>query len=692
MTDSTSPQGADHWKRKYYDQLDRLDRKEEEWAKLEAVLRHAIGRLSLAAEGCSSGVDRYIHDIRTVIQDDINGPKPDAILDELSNPPGRMEEKQLATDTRVVAPLQVLLESLPLPAGCEKAGKNLLKQFKHASDGDAEDLVEQMVGLLKQAMEATGSMADSRPGLFGRLRGTTAKKTGHTREEPAAPDMLAQLVNNLPWPAAFTVDVRTVADLIVHAHDEREITDAIGRLQGLIDRWKNLPQSEPCMAPHVSIETAVEVPVKSESAVSELEVYRDCLLSFLDQLDDPGSPNGRLAAFRAIARGAKEKGQLDDLEVDLAAMLSVPLHHASVAMESAAQVSGTRPSIQEMLIRLLEQLMVPSDLTEDMDRMKVRLETESEPDDWTGLLRDLATLINSIRSRMQQEKHEFEDFLHQITGRLNEMDAFLRTESHSIQDAEQKSRNFDVQMTSQVSGIRHDMTRATDLADLKNFLQARMDTISEYIRAYRSEEGNRLQDARHNVAQMQSKMASLEYEAQNLKEIIEEKNKQALFDALTGVPNRLAYDRKVAEEIARWKRFDHPLSLAVWDVDYFKKVNDSFGHKAGDKVLRTIAQLLNERIRETDFIARYGGEEFVMLLPGTREEETLRLVDELREKVATCGFHYHGDPVNVTVSCGVSSFQKNDTLEDVFERADQALYRAKDKGRNQCVVAACLSD
>ena len=165
-----------------------------------------------------------------------------------------------------------------------------------------------------------------------------------------------------------------------------------------------------------------------------------------------------------------------------------------------------------------------------------------------------------------------------------------------------------------------------------------------------------------------------------------------MFDVLTGIPNRLAYEKKVAEEVARWKRFGHPLSVAVWDVDFFKKVNDTFGHKAGDKVLKTIAQLLNERIRETDFLARYGGEEFVMLLPGTKEEETLRLVNDLREKVASCGFHYHGDPVSITVSCGVSCFRENDNLETVFERADQALYRAKRNGRNQCVIASCLSD
>ena len=102
---------------------------------------------------------------------------------------------------------------------------------------------------------------------------------------------------------------------------------------------------------------------------------------------------------------------------------------------------------------------------------------------------------------------------------------------------------------------------------------------------------------------MQSRLVELEQESGKLKELMIEKHKEAMFDVLTKIPNRMSYEKKAAEEIARCKRFATPLSMAVWDIDLFKQVNDTYGHKVGDKVLKAVAQLLEERMRETDYIA-----------------------------------------------------------------------------------------
>jgi len=166
----------------------------------------------------------------------------------------------------------------------------------------------------------------------------------------------------------------------------------------------------------------------------------------------------------------------------------------------------------------------------------------------------------------------------------------------------------------------------------------------------------------------------------------------ATIDVLTGIKNRYSLGIEIENEIRRVKRYKSTFVLMMFDIDFFKKVNDTYGHDIGDDVLKKFSFIVSQSVRDTDTFGRWGGEEFVMLLPGTKQEETLRLVNKLRQQIETCGFHYHGESVKITISCGVSSFNENDTLSQVFERADKSLYNAKDNGRNQCVVASCLSD
>jgi diguanylate cyclase len=166
---------------------------------------------------------------------------------------------------------------------------------------------------------------------------------------------------------------------------------------------------------------------------------------------------------------------------------------------------------------------------------------------------------------------------------------------------------------------------------------------------------------------------------------LKDEQRLAALDALTNVPNRLAYEKRMDEELKRWARFKQPTCVAVWDVDHFKKVNDTFGHRTGDRVLRAVAECLATRIRGTDFLARYGGEEFVMLLCGTALDQALRLAEGIRIGVSEFKMHSKGTPLAITVSCGIAALQAGDSAASVFERADKALYEAKQVGRNRCV-------
>lgn len=152
-------------------------------------------------------------------------------------------------------------------------------------------------------------------------------------------------------------------------------------------------------------------------------------------------------------------------------------------------------------------------------------------------------------------------------------------------------------------------------------------------------------------------------------------------DALTGVPNRLKTSERLAEEFARFQRGHEPYAVLMVDVDFFKKVNDTYGHATGDEVLRHVANVLSGAVREIDFVGRTGGEEFMVILPLTKLEDALTVADKLRQAVATPPIEPVG---SVSISIGVQEVSEGDaTPEEAVARADQQLYRAKQGGRNR---------
>jgi two-component system cell cycle response regulator len=157
-------------------------------------------------------------------------------------------------------------------------------------------------------------------------------------------------------------------------------------------------------------------------------------------------------------------------------------------------------------------------------------------------------------------------------------------------------------------------------------------------------------------------------------------------DPLTQVLNRRALTVRLASELERARRYDAALSLLMVDLDHFKTVNDEHGHLVGDDVLREFAGVLQHAIRSVDVVARYGGEEFVVGLPETALAGAVVFAERLRERIAETPFAItHGNPLALTASIGVAFFPSADvnTVEDLFARADEALYRAKADGRNR---------
>ena len=159
----------------------------------------------------------------------------------------------------------------------------------------------------------------------------------------------------------------------------------------------------------------------------------------------------------------------------------------------------------------------------------------------------------------------------------------------------------------------------------------------------------------------------------------------ATIDHLTKLMNRQAFETLSANMLADSRRHKTPLTVLMMDIDYFKKVNDSYGHAAGDKVLQGIAQILSSTVREADLVCRWGGEEFVIFLNKCDVVDAERIAEQIRTKVATQAFEFELYHLKVTLSIGVASYRHDEPLKELMARADNALYEAKNTGRNSIV-------
>lgn len=197
--------------------------------------------------------------------------------------------------------------------------------------------------------------------------------------------------------------------------------------------------------------------------------------------------------------------------------------------------------------------------------------------------------------------------------------------------------------------------------------------------------------ARNAVARAQAaegELKSTKAETQLIKERFEAANKAALTDGLTEIPNRKNFDQTLRRLAAEAMETGASLSMAMVDIDHFKKFNDTYGHPLGDNVIKLVAHQLSDGSRPEDFVARYGGEEFSLLMANVSGADATDLVDRIRQSIAKKVLKKRdtGEEIGcITVSCGVATYSFGETLESFVERADASLYRAKQSGRNRVV-------
>lgn len=339
------------------------------------------------------------------------------------------------------------------------------------------------------------------------------------------------------------------------------------------------------------------------------------------------------------------------------------------------------------LISLLEKMALPGDLQVEANLIKRKLSQSVDEKIFLSSLEQTVGITADILDSVKKEKKEIEDFLKQLTGRLNELDKDIRETARIRELTHLHGKEMTDVMKVEMTTIEDGINNIKNLDELKTSIQSRVINLRNHVDNFLIKENEKDKQAASIIEQLKKQVKVMEGEAEELKEQIEKERQQTLRDVLTEIPNRLAYDERLNLELANFRRNKDPFTLVVWDIDLFKKVNDSYGHAAGDQVLKLVSSILKKNMRETDFIARYGGEEFVSILPATDVKGAQLITDKLREIIASSKFHFRDEAVNVTVSSGFAEVKNDEDGEVLFIRADKALYKAKENGRNNCQAA-----
>ena len=414
--------------------------------------------------------------------------------------------------------------------------------------------------------------------------------------------------------------------------------------------------------------------VKQTPAPPRLEAA-ECLRRLVDKVTFPSC----VATAAANLRTGLVHVQSLKLEIEQVEALAAELSDL-FTFSAANRVSDARDALQ----LLIDRLTLPADAHPRVNDLTVKLQAATDAHAVADVAALVAELVTVHMAELQAEIVELNAFLVSIKSRLNEMQARISADQGRNADAASDRRNLDHAVAKSLTTMRQQVADADDLARLKIDIPAQIAVIDANVGDYLKAESNRAERALSASHAFAEHLVGLERHAEQLRKALVKARTSALRDALTGLPNRMAYDGRLTSEIGRWQREGTPLSLVIVDIDEFKLINDTYGHQAGDRVLKYLARELEGQVRAQDFFARYGGEEFVLILPNTDAEGAMRLSETLRAHIESCHFKHGGRPVVVTVSGGVATFATGETKEEVFSRADASLYAAKAGGRNQC--------
>jgi len=666
---------AERWREKYLKSIEQQEKLERRWDARLDLLRRGLVRSTLAAEGTDRAVDQCMKEMREVVRTDDMDAALAALLPRLEKAVLDSEQRRETRVEQMSAALTALvaqLQKLPLPKDVSRPLKKFSKQLE-TRVGQAREiplLLSELSSLQGKALGALDAPDEpSRPGLLQRLFG------GHAHEEPPLPSPEPAQPGATPEPATVvspppepTVEAPSVAPEPAPVAEHAHTPDA-----PLAPAESPVPVDEPDPATGPASVAPVAQPAQPSAEPVPIDPEPTEPVPTLENPDELTPAEAPLdeapVAPAEPAEPAVPEASADPDETHYALPDSPEPSYSSVARH-----------IEDTLLGLLGDLTLPERHRPQAEAMRERLRNGLNWYELLPILDDLAVLMLAITDSGQ---HEFEAYLQRLNDRLESFQSTLQAASEDHADNLSASREMNNQIREQVDGLQSSVQQADDLEGLKQVLENHLEGLIGTMDQHQKQRDQREKEVSARLKSLAERVALMEQDALIVRENLEEQRQKALIDPLTGLPNRAAWTERLEHEVEQWQRHGNSLLIAMLDLDHFKRINDNYGHLAGDRVLKLIASVLRKRVRGGDFIARFGGEEFVLLVPDTTLAAGAKLAEALRAAIEACPFHFKGEPVTVTVSMGMTAFKPGEHSDLVLKRADQALYRAKSAGRNR---------
>lgn len=341
------------------------------------------------------------------------------------------------------------------------------------------------------------------------------------------------------------------------------------------------------------------------------------------------------------------------------------------------------PNLAQELLNLTSELAFEGKNAVEFEKIKIQISQDFKLE---VLLDACINIIRIIISSISKERDTAQQFLVNVNQTLTLLHQTLLDSVQRSKEVGHKMADLNEKIELKISQLASETEEASTIDSLKMIVGQKLEALTLDIKFKEDLELSERESLANTLKEMQSKINSLESETNIYKERLAEQRFKSLQDTLTKLPNRAAYDERIALEYNTFNRSNHDLCLVVVDIDHFKSVNDTFGHSAGDKTLQVLANALKKSVRVTDFIARFGGEEFVIIMPNSNLKQITAPLEKIRKTIRAIPFKFKNKNLRITISIGASQFRTNDSIVEVFDRADAALYEAKNSGRDRIIL------